>query len=71
MRLGLAVILALVMGFGAQVDMVLVAMIAKEQRLAAVGDEDKGLVGKRHRSSNYWSVSQRAFPLPRSLLLAP
>jgi hypothetical protein len=30
---------------GAQVDLLLIALIAQEQRLAAVGDEDEGVVG--------------------------
>jgi hypothetical protein len=30
---------------GAQVDLAFVALIAQEQRLAAVGDEDEGVVG--------------------------
>jgi hypothetical protein len=36
------------MRFRAQVDLVLIAVIAKEQHLAAVSDQDEGVVGKGH-----------------------
>jgi len=41
-------ILALAVRFGAQVDPLLVAMVAQDQRLAAVGDENEGVMGNRH-----------------------
>ncbi len=38
----------LVVRLGAEVDLLLVAMIAEEQHLAAVGDQDQRVVGKGH-----------------------
>src|SRR5438874_12587365 len=38
------------MRLGAQVDLVLIAMIAEEQHLAAVGDQDQRVVGKGHKA---------------------
>jgi hypothetical protein len=37
--------------FGAKVDLVLVAMVAEEQHLAAVGDQDQRIVGKGHEDT--------------------
>ena len=39
------------MRLGPQIDLILVAFIPEEQSLAAVGDEDKGIVGEGHRQS--------------------
>jgi hypothetical protein len=36
------------MRFGPKVDLIFVAMIAEEQHLAAVGDQDQRIVGKGH-----------------------
>src|SRR3546814_5187965 len=44
-------VLALAVRGGAQVDPLLVALIAQEQRLAAVGDEDEGVVGEDRKST--------------------
>jgi hypothetical protein len=37
------------MRLGAQVDLVDVTMIAEKQGFAAVGNENEGIIGKRHR----------------------
>jgi hypothetical protein len=36
------------MGFGAQVDLVLIAVVAKEENLRSVGDEHQSAMGKGH-----------------------
>jgi hypothetical protein len=36
------------MGLGAQVDLVFISLIAKEQHLAAIGDQYERVVGKGH-----------------------
>src|SRR3546814_9174837 len=55
---------------GAQVDLAFVALIAQEQRLAAVGDEDEGVVGEGHGlapsgGSNAWVEREVSLCLPR------
>ena len=50
--LSVLAILPRVMRFGPEVDLALVAMIAEEQHLAAVGDQDQRIVGKGHERSS-------------------
>ena len=40
------------MRLGAQVDLVLVSVIAEEQHLAAVGDKNQRIMGKGHEHSS-------------------
>src|SRR6185437_2279941 len=42
-------ILALLMGFGSQIDLILVSLVAEEEHLAAVSDQNQRIVGKGHR----------------------
>jgi hypothetical protein len=37
------------MGFGSQIDLILVSLVAEEEHLAAVSDQNQRIVGKRHR----------------------
>src|SRR4029079_5212508 len=46
--LAVLAIFPLVMRFRSEVDLVLVAVIAEEQHLTAVGDQDQRIVGKGH-----------------------
>src|SRR5918993_1326084 len=46
--LAILAVLASVVRFGAQVDLVLVAVIAEEENLRSVGDKDQSAVGKGH-----------------------
>jgi hypothetical protein len=36
------------MAFGAKVDLIFIAVIAEEQHLAAIGDQNQRIVGKGH-----------------------
>ena len=47
-----------VMRLGSQVDLILIPVIAEEQHLAAVGDQDQRIVGKGHGVTFSFSLSE-------------
>jgi len=59
-------ILPLVMGLGPKVDLVLISVIAEEQSLRAVGNQDERIVGKGHSGSPLGVQSEREAPNRRS-----
>ena len=63
-RLDLAVlaVFPLVVRLGPEIDLILVAMIAEEQHLAAVGDQNQRIVGKGHGRFLLWCSKENAVP---------